>query len=290
MKKHYLYHPLTATPFKRNNVYQEIEPSEQLRPYIRCFWGTEKPYRVEIKTAEPEIIIPDTCVDIIYNINYTDNTVFGGFYGANDQSIYVQEGMPAGHMTSAFAIRFYPWGAYAYWGDSFHTTMGRMCEVGERFEWLDRYLRPKLLELKTLQEKIAYTEKLFTRRMQHVREKRIVNDAMNCILVNRGTLEISDLTKEIFVSGRQLERLFHEYMGITPKKLSNLIRYQFLWRDIVYDLNFHILDAVHKYAYADQSHLLREFKKYHAMDINSARSLAFKDVENVQDIRNQDSI
>lgn len=28
---------------------------------------------------------------------------------------------------------------------------------------------------------------------------------------------------------RQLERLFHEYIGMTPKKLGKLVRYQFLW-------------------------------------------------------------
>ena len=83
---------------------------------------------------------------------------------------------------------------------------------------------------------------------------------------------------------RQLERLFHEYVGITPKKLGNLIRYQYLWRDIVSEPDFNILNGVHRYGYADQSHLLREFKKYHSMDIQSAKRMALKDVGNIQDI------
>ena len=47
--------------------------------------------------------------------------------------------------------------------------------------------------------------------------------------------------------------------------------------------DFDVLSAVHKFGYTDQSHLLREFKRYHSMDIHKARIMAFKDVGNIQD-------
>lgn len=115
------------------------------------------------------------------------------------------------------------------------------------------------------------------------RGNKIVDNVISYILDNRGFGEISGLAREFFVSTRQMERLFHEYIGIAPKKLSNLIRYQFLWRDILYEPRFDVLNAVHKYGYTDQSHLAREFKKYHSMNIRSARTLAFQDVGNIQD-------
>lgn len=48
--------------------------------------------------------------------------------------------------------------------------------------------------------------------------------------------------------------------------------------------DFDVLSAVHKYGYSDQSHLLREFKRYHSMDIQEARNLAIHDVVNIQDV------
>lgn len=117
-----------------------------------------------------------------------------------------------------------------------------------------------------------------------MRENTVVNDTIQNILINKGSLDIAKLAKESFVSTRQLERLFHEYVGITPKKLSNLIRYQFLWREILCEPDFDVLSAVHKFGYTDQSHLLREFKRYHSMDIHNARMMAFKDVGNIQDV------
>ena len=256
MNNSIIYRPLTATPFKRNSFYTEISPSKELQSYIRCYWGTEKTL-IQIENSDaPELVIPDTCVDIIYHIDYTDNTVTGGLCGVNDCSFHAHGNGTIGHMVSTYAIRLYAWSAYAFCDDSLQSTMNGYFDVDSRFEWLDKIIRPKLLELNTIQN----------------------------ILINKGSLDIAKLAKKSFVSTRQLERLFHEYVGITPKKLSNLIRYQFLWRDILCEPDFDVLSAVYKFGYTDQSHLLREFKRYHSMDIHNARIMAFKDVGNIQDV------
>lgn len=284
MNNSIIYYPLTATPFKRNNSYSELTPCRALYPYIRCYWGTEKPMIRGENDAAAELVIPDTCVDVIYDIDYTNNTVSGGFCGINDCSFLADNNETIGHMMSTFAIRFYGWGAYAFADDSMKSTRNGYFAVGSRFEWLDKMIRSLLLELETLQDKVSLVEKLLLRRLPDGKGNAIINDTIQNILLHRGSLEVSCLARDSFVSTRQLERLFHEYVGITPKKLSNLIRYQFLWRDILFDPNFDVLSAVHKFGYTDQSHLLREFKRYHSMDIHSARSMAFEDVGNIQDI------
>lgn len=282
-----LYYPITATPFKRNKSYVEVVPSQLLIPYIRCFWGTESPL-IQGKIDElPELVIPDTCVDIIYHIDYTGNVVMGGFCGINDCGFYANNGGITGHEVSTFAIRFYAWSAYAFVDDTLRATLNGYYDVGSRFEWLDQIIRPRLLELRTLQDKIAFVEKLFIKRLSNVRNNAIIDNSIQSILTNKGSLDISDVAKQSFVSTRQLERLFHEYIGITPKKISNIIRYQFLWRDILCESHFDILNAVYRYGYTDQSHLLRKFKRYHSMDINAARLVALKDVENIQDNNTQ---
>lgn len=283
MNNRIIYHPLTATPFKRNVSYTELSPCKELNNYIRCYWGTENPL-IQVETDDrAEIVIPDTCVDIIYHIDYTENTISGGFCGINDSSFYAHRKGNEGHIIATFAIRFYAWSAYAFAEDSLKSTINGYFDVGSRFEWLDKIVRPKLLELKTLQEKASFTEQVLLKRLSNVKENAVVNDAIQNILISKGSLDVSNLARESFVSTRQLERLFHVYVGITPKKLSNLIRYQFLWKDVLYEPNFDVLGAVHKYGYTDQSHLLREFKRYHSMDIHKARITAFKDVGNIQD-------
>lgn len=284
MNRLIMYRPLIATPFKRNMSYSELTPCKVLYPYIRCYWGTEYPMMRSENDAVTELVIPDTCVDIIYNIDYTNNTVSGGFCGINDCSFRTDNNETIGHMISTFAIRFYGWGAYAFADNSMKSTLNGYFDVGSRFEWLDKMIRPQLLELKTLQEKVSFVEKLLIKRLPNVKGNVIVNDTIRNILLHKGSLDVPSLAKDSFVSTRQLERLFYEYVGVTPKKLSNLIRYQFLWRDILFKPDFDVLSAVHKYGYTDQSHLLREFKRYHSLDIHSAKSVAFENVGNIQDI------
>ena len=283
MNNRKIYHPLTAAPFKRNIYYTEAAPCKELHSYIRCYWGTEIPLMQVESDGVPELVIPDTCVDIIYHIDYTENTVSGGFCGINDCSFHAHSDGTMGHEVATFAIRFYAWSAYAFADDSLKSTINGYFDVGSRFEWLDKIIRPKLLELKTLKEKASFVENLLLKRLSNMKENIVVNNTIKNILINKGSLDVSNLAKESFISTRQLERLFHEYIGITPKKLSNLIRYQFLWRDVLYEPNFEVLSAVHKYGYTDQSHLLREFKRYHSVDIHRARTIAFKDVGNIQD-------
>lgn len=279
MKPNKLYQPLTATPFKRCATYKEIEPCEILRPYIRCFWGGEQNCHSVESAESATLVIPDTCVDIIYRIDYTDNAITSGFCGINDTSFYAYEGGKAGHKMSVFAIRFYAWSAYVFSEDSFAGTVNGYYDTRERFGWLDKELRKRLLEPESLADKARFAEKLFIKKLEMARNNNVVDAAMQNILLHHGSLEISRLSKESSVSGRQLERLFHEYIGMTPKKLSNLIRYQFLWRDIVSQADFDILNAVYQYGYTDSAHLIREFKRYHSMDIRTARTLA-SDKEN----------
>lgn len=274
--------PLTAVPFRKNKKYKEILPRDpELAAYIRCFWGSEKPYIKENK-VDTSLVIPDTCVDILYYIDHTENTVTGGFCGINDTSFQSCDEEKPGHLVSLFAIRFYAWGAYAFSEDSLKGTLNGYVDVRSRFRRLDMILRQRLLEMCSLEERIASTEEFFSGQLFQSRQKPVVDHAVEEIVHRKGAISSTELGKQCFISSRQLERLFHEYIGITPKKLCNLVRYQFLWNEILRNPGFCVQDAVYRYGYTDQSHLTREFRRYHTMDIQRAKMYAYENVENIQ--------
>lgn len=275
-KTNTIYRPLTAHPFKCCATYKEIEPCLLLRPYIRCFWIEEH----HAHNAEPdkasEIVIPDTCVDIIYRIDYTDNTVSARFNGINDRSFHIYNDNKVRHEISVIAIRFYAWSAYVFSEDSFNGTLNGVYDVRERFGWLDKELCNRLSEPGNLADKIWFIERLLVKKLGTPRSNKVVDGAIHTMLSHRGTLEAGQLSKESFISSRQMERLFHEYIGMTPKKLSNLVRYQFLWQDMVGRSDFDIQNAVYQYGYTDLAHLMREFKRYHLVNPRTARNIAFQ--------------
>ena len=286
------YVPLTATPFQQNKKYTERPPQNlELANYIRCFWGSEQPYLQKEQSVDASIVVPDTCVDIIYNIDYTDNTITGGFCGINDASFWDHDRKESGHLVSIFAIRFFAWNAYVFSEDSLKDTINTYADVRMRFRWLDDLLRQQLFDKRTLEERRKAAEEILLGRLSVIRQNSMIDNAVEQIILRKGTQSVTELAKECFISSRQLERLFHEYIGITPKKLCSLVRYQYLWHEILTNPRFHVLDAVYKYAYTDQSHLMREFKRYHAMDIRMARLYAYQHcgshVGNIQDFSNQ---
>ena len=298
------YKPLTATPYKHNETYTEMLPANpELAKYIRCYWGSERPYIQKEEHTVPDIVIPDTCVDIIYNIDHTANTIDGVFCGINDASFCNSAGRKCGHLISTFSIRFYAWGAYAFSENSLSDTLNGYYDVKSRFIWLDKILRQQLFEKHSLQERTAVVEEVFLKRLfvvgkdavggyaltdggisvyGKVRRNSTIDCAVAQILLHKGNMSVSQLAQECFISSRQLERVFHEYVGITPKKLCNLVRYQCLWSELLSNPGFHVTDAVYRYGYTDQSHLMREFKRYHTMDINQAKKCAYDNVGNIQ--------
>lgn len=301
--KNIAYKPLTATPYKQNETYRELPPeSPELAKYIRCFWGSDQPYLKKAEHTVPSLVIPDTCVDIIYNIDHTDNVIVGGFCGINDAAFESSNARMCGHVVSMFAIRFYAWGVYPFVEDSLHGTVNGFYDVRSRFAWLDRILRKQLFEKRLLKERAEITEEMFLRRMSaagagpttgcvptsgmpvsvRIRENDVIDRAVSQILMHKGAMNAAELAQECFVSDRQLERIFHEYIGLTPKKFCNLVRYQYLWGEIMCNPAFRAADAVYRYGYTDQSHLLREFKRYHTMDIRQAKACAYDDVGNIQ--------
>ena len=115
--------------------------------------------------------------------------------------------------------------------------------------------------------------------MKHFRPELADSDLINAInfmLENDGRAKISDVYAHTAVSEKKLERIFMRNMGISPKSFSSLLRYQLLWQEIVSNRGFDVLDAVEKYGYTDQPHLLNDFKKRHTMTPKEAVEFASK--------------
>lgn len=277
-----MYKPLTATPFSGDDSYWEYEPCEALRPYIRCFWGSRHPYVVREKKGAGEIVIPDTCMDIIFDVNFTENRIDSGFCGINDSSFYAEGKGKEYCEISTFAIRFYAWSAILFSEDSMKNVLNAFFDAGEHFSYIKREIQPLLFDITSMEERIPLVETILLRHLHRERQNRILTDCVGEILRHRGNLKIDKLAGEVHVSIRQIERIFKENIGLTPKSFASLVRYQSVWRQALYERNFCLQDAVYEFGYTDQAHLLNDFKKYHAATLREAVKFARQNVAILQ--------
>lgn len=259
-----IFTTITSNPARTGN-YIEIEPCDALKPYIRCFWGSKHNREdFDANKIKKTLVIPDICMDIIVTGNRNSNSVESDFCGINNFSYFVDESN-----SFCFGIRFYAWSAVLFADESMNDVLNVFLNADAYFSDFSRELNDRLLNAKSIYERKSIAEKFLLRRLNAKRENFDIMNSLYFIINNNGNAGVAELSDYCVMSKRQLERKFVENTGVSPKQMINLIRYQLLWQDCLKE-NFNIQDAVEKFGYYDQSHLIREFRKYHGMSINTA--------------------
>jgi len=264
-----LYYPLTA----QAAAFKGRMPCDPLKPFIANYWGTEDVSGQETN-FEPLLVIPDTCMDVIFNINHTTGAVRSVLCGMGDAPITAIP-IRTADVVSCFSIRFYFWSIHFY--ADFHLR-----NTADHFNDTDIYLKswklffPEMLQSSfTLAERAEKADRFLLSKLDISRHNHNVMNALYHMLKSRGASSVKDTCAYACVSQRQMERLFQEHIGTTIKKTANLVRYQNLWRDIALQERFDVQDAVLKYGFTDQAHLINAFKGYHTMTPLEARMSLF---------------
>lgn len=267
-----MYRPITGTPFKQDETYREIAPCPALAPYIRCFWGSERPLPARPHGTEG-LVIPDTCMDVIFHVDYVKNTCSSVFCALDGHSCRTPASQASGGLSAEFAIRFYAWTACLFTDAPLSGTVNSRFPVAQFFRRIEQALSPVLFEKQTLQGKAQATERVLLSMLRTDRADAAVLNAVHHMLRTSGRTRIGDVAAALALSNRQLERRFDAAMGVSPKELASLIRYQLLWQDMVLTA-YDPLDAVVKFGYTDQAHLLHDFRSRHLMSPREALQFA----------------
>jgi AraC-like DNA-binding protein len=265
-----IYRPLTSQNPIIENRY---EPCSELKPYIVTFWGTQGVNSDKVIESAPLLVIPDTCVDIIFEMDYRNNRFSGHYYGINDRP-FMADTVVETPFISTFAIRFHFWAVHLFSDSSLKDSLNISANADDYFYDWNIFFESLMLSTSTLMERVPIAERFLLSKLNLDKSSTSILNAAYAIVNSKGTNMVKDVCSYSVVSQRQMERLFLTHIGTSIKKVSKLVRYQHVWQEIIYQKEFNVQDAVVKYGYTDQSHLINEFKKYHSMTPNQARLFA----------------
>lgn len=86
---------------------------------------------------------------------------------------------------------------------------------------------------------------------------------ISCIYQRHGQVSVDAVAKEFFITHRQLERGFKQYVGIAPKTFINLVRcFHAMAMIRQHSGSKSLLDIALDCGYYDHAHLTNEIKKY----------------------------
>jgi AraC-like DNA-binding protein len=206
-------------------------------------------------------------MDIIWEWDRDSGEEGGIFCGINDAPFISGAAAQPGN-TSIFAIRFHFWGVHLFADDHLREVLNVHADVEQYFSSFRRELGTGLRNTQSVAERINLAEAYLLRRLER---KRYSHDglmnAVYAILKARGVISAGELERSSGLGSRQLERLFREYTGVTPKKAADLVRFQNVWGQLYSPAGRTVTmqDIVFDYSYSHQSHMINNFRKYAGM-------------------------
>jgi len=234
--------------------YHQFSPNCTLTNYIDAYWTA----RGDEKDLTTEKILPDGCIDIIFNLGENRKTDDNGFTMKNEE-VYLVGTMARCKKTimtsetNLLGIRFKPAAFSAFY------RFNSLHEVTDQIVQLDKSFLPDIQKIRT--DPTLYLNQFFIDKL--LRPKHNLFKVIDDILKHKGQINLQLLALNHFSSIRQLERDFKKYVGISPKEFINLVRFQFALSVIKNNsLNRSLLDIAFECGYYDHSHLTNEVKRY----------------------------
>lgn len=79
---------------------------------------------------------------------------------------------------------------------------------------------------------------------------------------HNGNIDLDFMQHHTSLTGRQIQRIFKEYVGYPPKYFMRILRFQASWRRYISGKFKSLTELAYACGYADQSHFGREFKEF----------------------------
>lgn len=239
--------------------YREWAPPPGLRNHVEAVWTLSGQAG---GMDDPERILPDGCAELI--LNFGDPVVQETrgpavqpplmFVGQITGPLHIR---PTGRI-DLLGIRFRPGGAAALTAIPQH-------ELVDRSVPLDDIARGAATRLTPAFDTHDTTER-FTRTARALEasldaRRTVVTESADAIVRRWGMIPVGMLAADAGMGARQLERRFLDEVGMTPKRLARISRFQRVFHAMEHQPAGWTRVAV-ECGYYDSSHLVRDFREF----------------------------
>lgn len=246
--------------------YQTFEPGQDLNTLVKCYWILESP-KEEI--PQKQTIVPDGCMEMIFHYGdlykqYTENgkSIVQPRCFAIGQLTRPLEIEPTGE-TAIFSVRFHPEGFLPFATFPIKEMENTAVSLEKLFGKDGLEIELRILGANSTSDRIKLIETFLLNRLTDTETiDRIVKSTVETILTANGQLSVNDLSRQININRRQLERKFSSAIGLSPKQLSKTIRLQATLKMLLNRKFTTLTTLAYQGEYYDQAHFIRDFKEF----------------------------
>jgi AraC-like DNA-binding protein len=159
-------------------------------------------------------------------------------------------------------IGFHPGGLHRLLGIPMNEIIDRHLDstllLGREIEDVTEQLH----EANHFTQMIDVIEKYFLKKINSVKLRISIELVLEKMVQDKNQVNINELSRQACTSVRQLERQFKERVGIPPKLYTRLVRFSRAWNIREKDPTITWTSIAHTCGYADQMHMIRDFKEF----------------------------
>ncbi|HEX8059447.1 MAG TPA: helix-turn-helix domain-containing protein [Cyclobacteriaceae bacterium] len=239
--------------------YREILPHPALRSIVECYWS------VQGNASGFWTVFPDACMDFLYNFGSFIETRNDDRTELSRDTAFVIGNMftsiqsrSAGY-TDLFGIRFRAAG------------MSRLLRVplagfnDTSISLKDVYkIAPEASQLQplTMQERANMLDRWILKHITLSSKAEAWEFCLDKIVERSGNINIYDLSLEVGISQKQMERKFIEKVGPTPKQFAQLLKFRKLREYLATRKDESLLNIATDFNFTDHAHLTKFFRKF----------------------------
>ena len=246
-------------------MYQLRTPAPALRPFIEHYWFVTHPdgERVNLRVD----VFVDARADLIFNFDasYRREVIGGEIARHRRSNLDAQRLVP---------IRITQRGLVRIVGVRFHLGGLGPLVRGPLAAWTNRTPPPALVfgdDARALEQALDGTDDIASqaRLLDAFFLGRLAIDGsfpqfdrvLRLLVGSDGRASVEELGRAASASHRQVDRLFARYLGIAPKTVAGVLRFQSTLRALMRDPECTLAEVAVAAGYFDQAHFIKAFKR-----------------------------
>ncbi|MEK3949627.1 helix-turn-helix domain-containing protein [Paenibacillus sp. FSL H7-0703] len=295
---HSLFRPLQVNGSDLSTYYIEQKPSAALKAYVACYWESGPANRVVEENLAAscedtaslslpheetmERVLPDGCTDILLEYDPVSKRQELSYCGTFTQPFV--SARQAGSETRIFAVRFFPGGAHYFHGMPTHLFTGGNYRLEDIWPESIGIMSERVFEARDFNERVRIMDEYLNQLLLRQRTNGcdLMKNLLHRIFVSAGSVGVKELAECEAISERQLNRKFGQWIGISPKKFSEVVRFQSVLHSIQSGGGLDWTELALKHSFFDQAHLIRDFRRFYG----DSPLTAAKDLRKLSDFYN----
>ena len=249
---------------------QHIIPHPLLKGYIEKMWVFESTGRVP--NDDMKLVVPNGRIKLVipFRNGLSGKMEDGWFHLSKEHSITLigiadipaiiesEKDCKAG----TIGVEFSPHGAYRFFHLRHSEIKNQIHPLTDILGNIAKQLEEKIANTESVNSKVCLLQQFLLKLFSQNEADSIFDYCVQKIKLTKGKINISDLEKETGYGSRWLHMKFIDKIGISPKNLSSIIRFQQYYQTLATSQEKVFMKKDFYNYYYDQSHFIKEFKRF----------------------------